>query len=83
MVCLRMPRFSYYLEKRSYNITDFVWNDIHQRELDVLYRNLREGVLNLQDSELKMSTFRIKWLCELLQSDPKSIECFFSKSAYW
>ena len=60
------------------NITDFVWNDIHQRELDVLYRNLSEGGLNLQDSDIKMSTFRIKWLCELLQSDPKSIECFLA-----
>ena len=43
-----------------------------------MYRNLTEGGLNLQDSDIKMSTFRIKWLCELLQSDPKSIECFLA-----
>ena len=60
-------------------IADFVWNDIHQRELDVLYRKYENGGLNLQDSDTKMKTFRSKWMSELLiNSDPLSIERFLA-----
>ena len=59
-------------------IADFVWNDIHQRELDVLYRKDENGGLYLQDSDTKMKTFRSKWMSEILNCDPLSIERFLA-----
>ena len=51
-------------------IADFVWNDMHQRELDVLYRKYENGGLNLQDSDTKMKTFWSMWMSELLNCNP-------------
>ena len=61
-------------------ISDFIWNDIHQRELDVLYRKFEDGGLNLQDPLTKRDTLRIMWLSDVLQSDPGSIERFLVNS---
>ena len=61
-------------------ITDYIWNDLHQRELGVLYLSLAEGGLNLQDPNIKSEVFRIKWLCQVLQSDDSSIESFLVNS---
>ena len=57
-------------------ISDFIWNDIYQRELDVLYRKFEDGGLNLQDPLTKRDTLWIMWLSDVLQSDPGSIERF-------
>ena len=62
------------------NLTDFIWNDIHQRELDVVYREEYVGGLNLQDPHTKMLTYRITWLHELFKGDPKSIEFHLANS---
>ena len=61
-------------------ISDFINNDIHQRELDVLYRKFEDGGLNLQDPLTKRDTLRIMWLSDVLQSDPGSIERFLVNS---
>ena len=61
-------------------LANFIWNDIHQRSLDVLYRNYDEGGLKLQDTEIKTNTFRILWLSELFQSDAKSIKRFLGNT---
>ena len=61
-------------------IADYIWNDLHQRELGVLYLSLAEGGLNLQDPNIKSEVFRIKWLCQVLQSDDSSIESFLVNS---
>ena len=55
-------------------ITDFFWKDIHQRDLEVLYRPYSEGGLKLQDADTKMKTYRIMWLADLCESDNFSIE---------
>ena len=55
-------------------ITDFFWKDIHQRDLEVLYRPYSDGGLNLQDADTKMKTYRIMWLADLCESDSFSIE---------
>ena len=52
----------------------------HQRELGVLYLSHAEGGLNLQDPDTKSEVFRIKWLCQVLQSDDSSIESFLVNS---
>ena len=62
------------------NLTDFIWNDIHQRELNVVYREECVGGLNLQDPHTKMLTYRITWLHELFKGDPKSIELHLANS---
>ena len=62
------------------NLSDFIWNDIHQRELDVLYRKDSAGGLNLQDTTVKMKTYRVVWLLELQQSNEKSIERFLANT---
>ena len=59
-------------------VANFVWNDIHQRELGVLYRSYGEGGLKLQDTEIKTNAFRIFWLSELFEKDAKSIERFLA-----
>ena len=55
-------------------LANFIWNDIHQRNMEVLYMDYKNGGLQLQDIDTKMKTFRIKWLSELLHCMPKSIE---------
>ena len=61
-------------------VKDFVWNDLHQRELDVLYRPFEEGGLCLQDPETKSKALRVRWLTQVLQSDQSSIERFLVNS---
>ena len=41
-------------------LANFIWNDIHQRNMEVLYMDYKNGGLQLQDIDTKMKTFR--WL---------------------
>ena len=55
-------------------LSNFIWNDIHQRNLDVLHCDYDHGGLRLQDPETKQNALRIRWLSEVMQSDQNSIE---------
>ena len=58
-------------------LSNFIWNDIHQRNLDVLHWDYDHGGFRLQDHEAKQNALRIRWLSEVLQSDQNSIEGYF------
>ena len=55
-------------------ISDFVWNDLHQAQLAHLHQKHIDGGLNLQDIELKMKSYRIKWLRDLALCDDSFVE---------
>ena len=85
-----LSKFWYYLECQDFPkdlkkdlenlISSFIWNDIHQRSLDVLYCDYGEGGLRLQCPEVKQDALRIRWLSDVLQSDENSIERFLVNS---
>ena len=61
-------------------LADFIWKDVHQREMEVLYTKLDCGGLNLQDPSTKQKALRVKWLSEVLHGDSNSIKYFLASS---
>ena len=75
--CLECQDFPKDLKKDLENLlSSFIWKDIHQRSLDVLYCDYGDGGLRLQSPEVKQNALRIRWLSDVMQSDENSIERF-------
>ena len=51
----------------------YFWKDLHQRELKVLSYPYEKGGLNLESISIKMKTFRIKWLTEMIATEKQCI----------
>jgi hypothetical protein len=65
--CMDIP--SDILDEINRMIKAYFWKDLHQRELKVLCYPYEKGGLNLESITIKMKTFRIKWLTEMIGTE--------------
>lgn len=62
-------------------IMNFIWNDLHQRDISVVHQLYIDGGLELHDIQAKQKTFRIIWLKSILDSGKFSIERHLANTA--